>query len=487
MLPSPAASSFTPAQTHWYPKVYGDSVNGHRLTRADEADERSSYENEAQLPNPEALPPTARHLSLKEAIALSLRDNPNVRIAELQRIMDKFGLEVTLQNSKVQWQPLTFSPTLQNHSSPTWKFGEGIGVNAVSGTSVTVNAASGLVPGSNTATLGITQPLLKGFGFAVNDVQYQNGYDNERIARLTFKNNVITDVNTVITSYRSLVTAYNSLDINIQNLKTQEITVKHSALQVKAGVMAPSDLLQQQANLETARLGVVQQQNALRQSYFSFLTSLGLVPTANIIIDRKIAISDAHVPPLQTCINIALKNNIAYLQALLNLNITKRALITAEDARKWTLNLASNVTLGSTQGTIPSVGLSLSVPIDNISLKQGEVQAKVNIEGAKMNLVQQKETLVSSVMDQWYAIQNDWQQVKISQLGIQLETKTLNNTKLKLKYGKTTVFEENTIENNLLSEQVSLVSTEISYLNDVTTLYTTLGTTLDEWKIKLLY
>ena len=77
--------------------------------------------------------------------------------------------------------------------------------------------------------------------------------------------------------------------------------------------------------------------------------------------------------------------------------------------------------------------------------------------------------------------------MRISERAVAMQEKTVANTKLKLKYGKTTIFEVNTLENELLSQKIALISTKISYLNAITTLYQTLGTTLKQWRVHLRY
>jgi len=270
-----------------------------------------------------------------------------------------------------------------------------------------------------------------------------------------------------------------------------------SKLRVKAGQVAPADLTQEEANVESTRLGVVQNEDALRNAYQAFLSALGLVPSADILIDRAIRIDQVKIPDLPICIQTALKNNIAYQTALIQLNITKRALITAQNARKWTLNVVSSATVGAQRAGIgspitssdtnPTLALSLSIPIDNIQAKQGEESAKIGIEDAKINLEQTKEQLVRTVIDQWEGIRNQRRQVEIAELSVNLQQKTLDNAKLKLKYGKTSVFETTTLETNLLSQQVGLIGEKITYLNDATDLYQTMGLTLDQWKISLKY
>lgn len=502
-----ASIALPPPADSVYAKVKGDPIKEYMAQRVRESDPDSSYAHPyeplfdsdiTELPEPEKFPTVARRLSLQEAIALALRNNPNVKISELQRILDKFGLAVALQPSKVQWTALTFTSTLQNHAVPAWTAGTGIAVNAPTGTSFSVAHTNNLLGGMGSNTVSMTQHLMKGFGLAVNRVPYQNAFDNEKIARLNFKNSVMTNVIAVINAYRSLVQSYNSLQDSRESLKTQQQMVAQSKLSVKIGKMAPSDLLQQEENLESTHLSVVQQENALSDSYQSFLASLGLIPSTKLTIDRNITVgNDDKMPSLNDCIHVAIKNNIAYQQALLNLNITKRALITAEDARKWTLDMTSSVVAGSERSgvgqpvadlaTNPTLKFSLSVPIDDISGKSAVVSAKIAIEDAKLTLEQTKENLVRSVITQWKGMHNQYQQIKISELAIKLQEKTLQNAKLKYKYGKTSTFEVNSLVTDLLTQKINLISTEIAYLNAVTTLHQTMGTVLDRWGVKLRY
>lgn len=519
-LPPPCASSLLPlpqpaSSKDWnappiYPiqKVGGDPVSEFSDQRKKEAaaDGNASFGYDPvykpsmivyTLPSPEPIPGHARMLSLHDAIALALRGNPTIEVSELQRILDKFGMELVAQAYRVQWNPLTLTSTLQNKVLPIWAAGGGISLTAPTGTNFALAQTNNLLGGPGNTTLTVTQPLLQGFGTAFNLVNYKNGIDSERVARLSFKSSVISVVVTVIKAYRSLVAAYNSLDVSKQSLANQEKSVELAKLKVKAGKVAPADLTQQEANVESTRLSVVQSENSLRDAYQDFLSALGLVPSANIFIDRVIKIDHVKIPDLQTCIKAALKYNIAYQTALIQLNITKRALITAQNARKWTLNVSSAVTLGAQRSAIgeqitssdtnPTLALSLSVPIDNIQAKQGEESAKISIEDAKINLEQTKEQLVRQVIDQWEGIRNQYRQVQIAELGVKLQEKTLANSKLKLKFGKSSIFEVNTLETNLLSQQVGLINEKITYLNAATDLYQTLGLTLDKWKISLKY
>ena len=91
------------------------------------------------------------------------------------------------------------------------------------------------------------------------------------------------------------------------------------------------------------------------------------------------------------------------------------------------------------------------------------------------------------VMTQWQQIQSQKLQIQVSKTSIELQKKSLADARLKLKYGRSTAFEVTQLQNNLLQAETNLIGTEISYLNDITTLHQTMGITLDVWDIKLRY
>ncbi|MCB1826847.1 MAG: TolC family protein [Coxiellaceae bacterium] len=448
-----------------------------------------------QLPEPlpSYLLSSPRHLTLREAIMLAIRENPNIRSSELQRIVDKF----TLILAKEVFQPqYTFKATqsLDHSMKPAYTFTPTVSVKTPLGTQLSVDYANNLDGGSGGATFSVTQPLLKDFG-AVNTVPLYDAFNNEAVAKMNFKNNVINSIDAVITAYRTLVSDYKNVEIQKRTLKETLESLKQYQLKVKVGKMAPSDLLQQKATVATTRLALVQQQNALQQNYQQFLSTIGLMPNAQLQIVTDISIDEYPLPTESDAIKRALNNNIAYRQALLQLENTKRAILTAQNQRRWSLNASATATLGQAAkpvgivdpGTGPTFSLDLEIPIDNVGGQAAEVDARVAYEQAKLALEQQKEDLIRRVMTQLQTIRSDWQQIQVSKTAVTLQAQTLKAAKLKLNYGRSTVFEVTQDQDQLLSQQTALVSTEITYLNDITALHKIWGDTLDVWSIQLRY
>lgn len=442
------------------------------------------------LPAPEKTPHAPKSLSLNEAILLALRNDPDVISSELQRVVDKFALEVAYYNYQPQFS-INGASTTQKNSNPAYAVSPTVSLLTPLGTQLSTTYTNNFDGGAGSGTIEVVQPLIRGAGIEYNMVTMRNAADQERIAKLTFKSAIITAVDAVISAYRTLVQDYNNLEIQKRTAERAEETVEQYKLKYKTGKASQSDLLQQESTLESYRLDVVQTQTSLDSDYQTFLQSLGLDANAKVKIDQSIDIGHYEIPDLQKCVQVALNNNMSYLQAMVTLNITRRALLVAKSNARWQLNLTATQTLndGSTAGDSDSdsLELSLQVPIDDKTLQQAVVDAKIALAQAELSLRQTKQALVSAVTSQWQTVKNQYQQVVVSRKGVELQSGAVRDGLIKLQYGKTTVFEVNQLKDELLSDQTSLVSSEISYLNSITTLESTLGITLDRWKVKLRY
>jgi outer membrane protein len=444
-------------------------------------------------------------LSMRDAILLALRYNPNILASQLSRISDKYSL-LLAQRQFVPVYTLNGGATFTSATRPIYNANASVSVETPIGTQVTLGYANVFPVAGNASNFGavnlqVVQPLLQGFGF-VNKINLLNAYDTEEIAKLNFKNSVITSVVAVINAYLALISDYDNLDIQSSNLRNTKITTDQYRLQEKAGKMAPSDVTQQLAQLAQAQLSYEQARNQVQLDYLSFLNSLGLTDNANIKIDRKIDFKNYRIPGEKEAVAIGLDNNIGYQSALLTLRQAERNVVTTQNERLPTLNVTANETfhpanLGRTGGIIPqgiidttttsSVGINLIVPIDNVTGKANYIDAKIAVEQAKLALAQTKQTLVSTILNDLSQLKSLREQIRISKQSVLFQKKAYENYQLKLKYGKATVFDVTQNQTLYINQALQLVSLEISFLNQVTTFQSNLGTTLDAWNIKLRY
>lgn len=462
------------------------------------------------IPHPKDTITFPKKLTLQDAILLALRYNPNVEDSEIQRIVDKYNIILEHYNFEPQF---TFSQdsTYSSGATPVTTMNATAALKTMVGTSFDFAYTNSFEPGQRhgNATFTITQPLLRGFGYVAR-IPWLDTLDNELIARLTFQTQIISSVIAVITSYRTLVGDYNSLDIQKQNLKVTQQTVNQFKLEVKIGKLAASDLNQQLANLQNARLNVNQVADQLQDDYQAFLAAVGLIPAVKVNIEKEIHFRDVSLPSLMAAIHMALKHNQAYQQAVIGLRSSKRAIASARDGRKPELNLVYTRPIafdkpalagggdGGDGGLIPlepvpgpitptTFAINFTFPIDDVPAKSALINAEVSYEKAKIALEQQKENLIRTVMTQYRSLQIQKQSIEIAEKQVEFQEQTLRDARIKFRFGKVTMFEVIQDQNQLLSSRTALVTQKIQYLNLITTFYQTLGITLDKWHIQLRY
>ncbi len=465
----------------------------------------SSIVSAAQLTNSK----TPQMLSLNEAVLLALRFNPNVQSGEIQRILDKWSLAAAQYQFQWQYSLTGQAAYTYNKTSGISSDGKTIFLtptaNLTTALGTQINVSPNFQKNDNFnpgVSVNVVQPLLSGFGPAVTLAPLNNAYDQEVINKLTLKNNIMQTITSVITAYRGLVEAKENLITAQLVLKGNEDVVTQNQALIKAGRMAPSDIVQAQAQVANQQVAIQQALNGVVQAEQQLLILLGMDPNTPIDVPTDIQISKSNIPDVQKSITQALQNDPTYQSQAFSLNILKRNLVVAEDQNRWTLNVVANSTVGNgidggpdaginslTNGRNLSnnVGVELSVPIDNVNLQQNIVNAKVAIEQAEIQYEATKKQITSNVISAIQNIAISIQQAQQSQQALTLSKQTLDIANAKQKYGKSSTFEvvsdARDYNNALLQETQS----EIAYLNAITTYDQIVGTTLDTWHISIRY
>lgn len=444
---------------------------------------------------------TIRHdkiLTLQEAIMLALRNNPSIHSSRFQRISDKYALEL----ANYSFQPhfnFTANVSFTQGEKPGYNINPGISLNTRWGTQIKADNTTDL-NGEQRETLTIMQPLLGGFG-AVNEIPWLNAQDNELIARQNFKSTIMQMVTEVSTNYRQVVQDYNGLDAQERALKRQQETAQQYQLRVSSGRMAPSELLQQQATVANSELETERQRTNLEQDYQTLLDTLGLSPQSHLKVETNINFKTYNLPTLENSIQIALNNNPSYVSQQLQLNATRRGVLTAKDQRRWRLDATGTANIINSNGFAgivdsfnqltttnkPSATIELSIPIRDVDSKVGLINAKVALIQAEDNLEQSRRTLIRQVTNDWNNLNSQRKQLVIAEQALDLQRKNLEAERIKQQYGQTTALSVNIIQDNLLQQELDYINTQITYLNAVTAFQNLLGITLKEWNIVIRY
>ncbi|MCZ2075197.1 MAG: TolC family protein [Bryobacteraceae bacterium] len=165
----------------------------------------------------------------------------------------------------------------------------------------TNNLRSNINP-ATTAGLAFTyvQPLLQGFGLAVNNRFIRIAKNNRQVSDLVFEQQVMTTAYTVARLYWDLVSLNSELRVQEQSLALSERLLNDNILQEQAGTLAPIDVVRARAEVAGARRDLTVAQTRVRQQetiLLDYITRQTL--DAQRLGTLRITPTDAISPPAQ--------------------------------------------------------------------------------------------------------------------------------------------------------------------------------------------
>lgn len=467
-----------------------------------------------ELPtSPAARKKTVQHLSIREAILLALRYNPNIQNAELDRIIQRYQLRLANNEFELQYalgasgvvQKNTFngvgSDTTHTFiASPELKLKTKLGTTASLSIDNNVAIYNGYNPLLN---FSITQPLLRGFGPSVNEVDLLNARDNEWLNKLGLQQSVVDQITQVIISYRSLILSGNNLQNQRLQLKEAKKSYKINEKKIEAGQLEPTGNIQQSYQIESLSLMVEQGENDFNTASLDLLQTIGLDPDMHLSVPSDVTLKEIIVPDLQQSIEIALNQNTQYLALKMGLLADERAYNVAKNKQLWQLDAAGGVQSGTVNDVTglngglrgiyngnnlnQSARLTLTVPLHDLDRRGQLINAKIRLEKDRINMIAAKRALITSITNTINNIRSLAKRYQLAQKQVKLAQQSYTLEKKKLQAGISSALDVNNTQNQLIQAQSGLIGAKIAYLNQLSALQRTLGTTLEYWKIKLRY
>lgn len=443
-----------------------------------------------QLPKPAPAPLLKKVLTLQEAVLLALRQNPDVLNTELDMITDRFSLEIA-----------------QNKFLPQFTLGGGIATNSFAHYNSNISAAttiqtplggslgvnySDTLTGSHSTTFSIDQPLLKGFGLSLQSIELQSARDGLITNHLGYRDSIAQVIDQVEQGYRSLVKAQVDLRNRSQTVLSNKRNFAIANIKYNAGRISYNDFLQSKQAYISGKYAQTQAKQSDFVQYQDFLRLIGLDPNSKLQVISKLSAPKVSIPDYQHAVKIALRNNTAYVTAKMNLRSARRRIISAHDARKWSLDFSNTTTMnsgfsGSSNDTENTSSLKLKVPIRDISARQGLVSAKINLEKSMRALAQAKLILQKTLTSDLQTIRYDKQAVAQADQALSLQSRVFKGVKLQWQYGRISTIDLLQQQETLTEDENNQVDSYVTYLNDITKLYNYLGLTLPRWNVKLRY
>lgn len=453
------------------------------------------------------------NLSLREAILLALRYNPNIQNAELDRIIQRYQLRLAHNEFELQY---ALGGTAQIQKSQYSGVGSALTPAYFATPQAELKTKAGgqfsLKMDNNIADVGgynqlfnlsYRQPLLRGFGAAVNKAGLLNAIDNEWLNKLNLQQSVSDQVTLVISAYRALVLSGNNLENQRRQLQEAKKTYSINEKRIAAGQLEPTGNIQQSYQIESLNLMVAQAENDFKTAAQDLLQTIGLDPDMRLAVPSDVTVDKIVIPNAAEAIAQGLEHNAQYLALKMLIRADERAYTVAKNQQLWQLDATANVqggTMTDVDSNAPgskniynghmvteSAGITLTIPLHDISRREQLISAKVRLEKDRLNLIAAKRALITTIKNTITAIEGQAKRYELAKRQVNLAAKSYELEKKKQQAGITTALDVNNTQNQLIQAQAGLISAKIAYLNQLSALQRILGTTLEYWHIKLRY
>jgi outer membrane protein len=366
--------------------------------------------------------------------------------------------------------------------------------------------------------LQVTQPLLYGFGAAVNTRNIRVQRNNLKVTALQFKEQVITTVTAVLNLYWDLVSFNQDLRARQEEVSTAQQLLDNNRRQVQIGTVAEIEVTRAQSQLYAAKqdllisqTNILQQETILKNALSrqgvatSELAEVHILPLDQIVIPQ----SDES-RPVETLVTEALKNRVEIEQAKLNIDSKKMNLIGIRNELKPTLNAFAELTnngltgsitpLGVAEGGIPyltggygnllaqefrrnfpnySAGISLNIPLRNRAAQSDYATSEIEIRQDQLSMQKQINQIRVDVQNAMIGLQQARARYDAAVQGRRLSQETFDGDKKKLDLGASTSYQVVQDQRDLSSAESSEAQAMANYTHAQIALDQALGRTLD--------
>lgn len=443
-------------------------------------------------------------LTLSDAVFLGLRDNRSIRSAYLERIAQKFDLRVE-EDRFTPKLVLSGRHLATRNQDDRYRQSEVIPQTTVLGeygTRFSLAWSNQLTQANRAgrarndgATFSVIQPLLRGAGRDVATAPMRLARLSEQVNRLTLKTTVSDTITQIITAYRELLRAQEQLQIARDALeRSRQLLVANRAM-IDAGRMAEFEIVQTEADVATQELAVEEAANQLDASRLELLRLLALDLHTQVRAADTLDAIPVEVG-LAQALTAAQEQQPAYLSQLI---ATEQAAINhtvARNEKLWDVSLVGGAT--QVRDRYPGesgretnrtwegyAGIQVDIPIGDLSRRQAEVRARVNVENQDIRLAEARQSLERDVGDAVRDLGTRWRQYEIAQRARDLSRRKLDIEREKLQAGRSSNFQVLSFESDLRNAESTRLNALIAYLNAQARLNQTLGTTLESWDIDL--
>ena len=426
-------------------------------------------------------------LTLEEAVRLALRNNRTLLSARHEREIERFSLAVAEDRYRPRAN-IGASTQTDNRSPGSADLSIGPSLRIPTGGELSVRWSQPLAGGigrTGNWTLGFSQPLLRGFGIGIDTAPLRIARIREQRNILSYRDGVASTVESVIGAYRAVIRAHRAIAISRESLARARRQLEINRALIRAGQMAAREIVQTEAEVANRELALVTSENSLRAADAALISILDVDDVTRIRPVERTQSVEPVWPELEQSIETALRHRTDYLGARMGAEVAEINLRRTENDGLWDLTLDASVSRGSGEGRDFGASLGLRIPLGDRSAKLAVMSAKNALRGARLQLVELRQSIRIAVRQAVRGVEVGFRRVELARRARVLAEQKLDVEQKKLAQGLTSTFRLTAVEDDLVRAQNGELDATIAYLNALTALDRTLGTTLRTWGIEV--
>jgi outer membrane protein TolC len=389
-------------------------------------------------------------------------------------------------------------------------------------------------PSTNSSLgLQISQPLLQGFGIALNNRNIRIAKNNVRASDYTFEQQVITTVNTVSQTYWNLVSATLDVEAKKQTLAQAQKLYEDNQKQVEIGTLAPISIVQAEAQVATSEADLLTSQgNVLIQetNLKNVISRNGLFSPAfadaSIIPTDRVRLPDVEpVEPVQDLVQRAVDRRPDLAQTRVQIENTRITMTGTRNSMLPQLNVVSTIQNNALSGEINpipnvnpltgataprqtnpyfiggygnilaqilrrnfpnySIGFQLNIPLRNRAAQADYTTAQLQLRQSELNLQKSVNQVRVDIQNALNNVQQARARYQAATKARVLQEQTLDAEEKKNALGASTVYNVILVQRDLANARQTEVTALTAYAQAKVQLDVATGTLLDHNNITL--
>ena len=344
--------------------------------------------------------------------------------------------------------------------------------------------------------LEFAQPLLKGAGLAVGTAGVGRARRADQIGVLAFKSAVMELVTRTVYAYRTVMRSMRAVEIATRSLQSARDLRAANRVQIEAGRMAEVEIVHTEASIAERELGLTEARAALDDAGLALIAILDIDSRTRIRPTETLRL-DPNRYDADRAVELALQNRPDYLRAVLAIEDANTALVVADNARQWEIDLTASARFGHSGRSLAEAysrfdgdfraGLRMRIPLgtDSAVQRRNWQRAGISAQRSRLQLQELRQAIDLEVLRAVRDVELQFRRIELARQSRRLAERKLEIERLKLDSGLSSNFLVVASEDDLVRSQTSEIDAIIAYLNAVTALDLKLGTTLETWQIDI--